>query len=206
MDGKMFNKDRAFRGYGVQVFTGQMTFFVNARIIIRIADNPAILRRIPGGFTQPVENTRNSAQSGAAIDLTERIRIHGQMAMRIDKAGIQHASAEIDFLVFAAESRATLHVFQTAHGMYALSNNADRFHDRHGIIQGDDFRTSVQLQFFCAKHVSSPWIRSLGPAATTFSQAVRQHVAPRESAGQCQPCLYRDKQEQCQGICVFNTL
>lgn len=58
MDGKMFNKDRAFRGYGVQVFTGQMTFFVNARIIIRIADNPAILRRIPGGFTQPVENAR----------------------------------------------------------------------------------------------------------------------------------------------------
>lgn len=103
--------------------------------------------------------------------------------MRIDEAGIQHAPAEIDFLVFAAESRVTLHVFQTAYGMYALSNNADSFHDRHGIIQGDDFRTGVQLQFFCAKHVSSPWIRSLGPAATTFSQAVRQNGCPTRKRG-----------------------
>ena len=47
----MFNENRAFRGYGVQIFTGQMTFFVNARIVVCIADKPAIMRRIPSGFT-----------------------------------------------------------------------------------------------------------------------------------------------------------
>ena len=202
----MFDEDRAFRRYGIQIFAGQMTFFVDARVVVRIADNPAIRGRVPGGFAQPVENAGNRAEAGAAIDLTERIRIHGQVAVRIDEAGVQHASAKIDLLVFAVESRAAFHVFQTAHGVYAFSCNADGFHNRHGIIQGDDFRTGIQLQLFCAKHVSSPWNkRSSGSAATALSQAVRQGVAPQEDAGHRRPCLHGDKQEKCQGVRVYNT-
>ena len=138
MAGDVRNKDGTVGADRIEIMPGKMALFRKSRIVVAVTEHPFGIGLRGGVFAERREQTFDGPIVIVAKELRTALCVHGQMAMRINKAGQEHAFLEVDF---GGSLRSEGPEFrQRTHGLNGFFADADGFGGGVFVVHCEDFR------------------------------------------------------------------
>ena len=171
----MNEQNRTVGTDGVQFLPGGTAFFRHKRVVVAPAHDQGVPADFSGLRAQAVQHARQAAGVCAAVCVLAPQGVHGNMAVRVNKTGVQGFAAKIgDAGVFPGGRE---NFTAGSHGFYQVSGHKNGFGQRVFGIHGP-YATVYQGMLLYAFHRASCAPRTRAGGTRRCESSVRACCGP----------------------------